>query len=72
MVAALVETDHLPVTTGSYDIFTWANVASKEALAAFLYHKLGTVDGIRRAVTFVSLETRRRTAGPLGGPGERC
>lgn len=60
----LPETEHVAITTGSYDIFIWVNLASSEALASFLHHKVGTVEGVRQTETFVSLETRKRTAGP--------
>ena len=60
----LSETEHVAITTGSYDIFIWVNVASSEALAAFLHHKIGKIQGVRRTETFVSLETRKRAPGP--------
>lgn len=63
-LAALAETEHVAITTGSYDIFIWVNLASSEALASFLHHKVGTVEGVRQTETFVSLETRKRSAGP--------
>ena len=63
-VAALVETEHLAITTGSYDIFVWVNLESAAALAAFLHRKIGTVEGVRQTETFVSLETRKRAPGP--------
>ena len=63
-LAALAETEHVAITTGSYDIFIWVNLASSEALAAFLHHKVGTIEGVRQTETFVSLETRKRAAGP--------
>jgi Lrp/AsnC family transcriptional regulator, regulator for asnA, asnC and gidA len=63
-LAALPETEHVAITTGSFDIFIWVNLASSEALAAFLHHKVGTVQGVRQTETFVSLETRKRGVGP--------
>ena len=63
-LVSLPETEHVAITTGSYDIFIWVNLASSEALASFLHHKVGTVEGVRQTETFVSLETRKRTAGP--------
>lgn len=63
-LASLPETEHVSITTGSYDIFIWVNLASSEALAAFLHHKVGTVHGVRQTETFVSLETRKRAVGP--------
>lgn len=58
-LAALPETEHVAIPTGSYDIFIWVNLESSEALAAFLHHKVGTVKGVRQTETFVSLETRK-------------
>ena len=63
-LADLQETEHVAITTGSYDIFVWVNVASSEALAALLHHKVGTIEGVRQTETFVSLETRKRAPGP--------
>jgi Lrp/AsnC family transcriptional regulator for asnA, asnC and gidA len=63
-LSKLAETEHVSITTGSYDIFIWVNLASSEALASFLHHKVGTVEGVRHTETFVSLETRKRTHGP--------
>ena len=64
-LAQLPETEHVAITTGSYDIFIWVNLASSEALASFLHHKVGTVEGVRQTETFVSLETRKRSMGPV-------
>ena len=63
-LAALPEAEHVAITTGSFDIFIWVNLASAAALAAFLHRKIGTVEGVRQTETFVSLETRKRTPGP--------
>jgi Lrp/AsnC family transcriptional regulator for asnA, asnC and gidA len=63
-LANLGETEHVAITTGSYDVFIWVNLASSEALANFLHRKVGTVEGVRQTETFVSLETRKRSAGP--------
>ena len=63
-LAKLDETEHVAITTGSYDIFIWVNLASSEALASFLHRKVATVPGVRHTETFVSLETKKRAAGP--------
>jgi Lrp/AsnC family transcriptional regulator for asnA, asnC and gidA len=63
-LAQLSETEHVAITTGSYDIFILVNLASSEALAEFLHQKVGTVDGVRHTETFVSLQTKKRAAGP--------
>ena len=63
-MAELPETEHVAITTGSYDVFIWVNLPSSEALASFLHHKAGTVKGVRHTETFVSLDTKKRMAGP--------
>lgn len=63
-MSQLDETEHVAITTGSYDIFIWVNLAGSEALASFLHRKVATVEGVRHTETFVSLETKKRAAGP--------
>ena len=63
-LAALAETEQVAITTGRYDIFIWVNLESAAALAAFLHRKIGTVEGVRRTETFISLDTRKRAPGP--------
>jgi len=65
-LAGLSETEHVAITTGAYDIFTWVNLASAEALASFLHTKVGTVEGVRHTETFVCLPDQE--AGPRPGP----
>ena len=67
-LAALPEAEHVAITTGSFDIFVWVNLESSKTLAAFLHDKIGRVKGVQRTETFVSLDTRKRAAGP-GIPG---
>ncbi len=64
-LAELAETEHVTITTGAYDIFTWVNLASAEALASFLHTKVGTVDGVRHTETFVCLQAKKRAHGPV-------
>ena len=63
-LAALAETERVAITTGRYDIFIWVNLESAAALTAFLHRKIGTVEGVRRTETFISLDTRKRAPGP--------
>ncbi len=63
-LAALAETEQVAITTGRYDIFIWVNLESAAALAAFLHRKIGTVEGVRRTETFISLDTLKRAPGP--------
>lgn len=62
-LSAFPEAEHVSITTGSYDIFIWVNLTSSEALASFLHHRVGLIEGVRHTETFVSLETRKRTWG---------
>ena len=62
-LAAFPEAEHVSITTGSYDIFIWVNLPSSEALASFLHHRVGLIEGVRHTETFMSLETRKRTWG---------
>ena len=64
-LAQLSETEHVAITTGSYDIFIWVNVAGSEALAQFLHTKVGPIEGVRHTETFVSLQAKKRLAGPI-------
>ena len=68
-LASLRETEHVAITTGRFDIFIWVSLESSGALAAFLHHKVGTVEGVRQTETFISLETRKRAPGPGVGSG---
>ena len=63
-LAALPEAEHVAITTGSFDIFVWVNLESSKTLATFLHTKIGRVRGVNRTETFVSLDTRKRAAGP--------
>ena len=63
-LANMEETEHVSVTTGSYDIFIWVNLPSAGALAEFIHNKVGTVNGVRDTETFVSLQTKKRFSGP--------
>ena len=62
-VSSLEEVSWVAVTTGSYDIFAWATLESSESLGLFLRTKLGTIRGVRRTETFVSLSVKKRGYG---------
>ncbi len=62
-VSHLEEISWVAVTTGSYDIFAWATLESSESLGLFLRTKLGTIVGVRRTETFVSLSVKKRGYG---------
>ena len=62
-VSGLEEISWVAVTTGSYDIFAWATLESSESLGLFLRTRLGTIPGVRRTETFVSLSVKKRGYG---------
>lgn len=62
-VSDLDEISWVAVTTGSYDIFAWATLQSSGSLGLFLRTKLGTIVGVRRTETFVSLSVKKRGYG---------
>ena len=62
---ALDEVSWVAVTTGSYDIFSWATLPSSEALGIFLRTKVGTIPGVRRTETFVNLGNKKRGYGMI-------
>ena len=64
-LAQLKETEFVVITTGSYDIFTWVNVASPNQLTTFLHTKVGPIAGVKHTGTFVTLTTKKRSPGPL-------
>ena len=62
-LAELREASWVSVTTGSFDIFTWVTLPSSEELGNFLKSRVGTISGVRRTETFVSLSVRKRNYG---------
>ena len=62
-MAKLEEINWVAVTTGSYDVFAWATLQSSEALGIFLRTKIGTIPGVRRTETFVTLSVKKRGYG---------
>ncbi len=62
-VAELDHTRWVAVTTGTYDVFAWATLPNAEALGTFLREKVGTITGVRRTETFVSLAVKKREYG---------
>lgn len=50
-------------TTGAFDMFAWVTLPSSEELGRFLQNKVGTIPGVRRTETFVSLAVRKRRYG---------
>ena len=62
-LAGLKESSWVSVTTGSFDIFSWVTLPSSEDLGNFLKSEVGTIAGVRRTETFVSLTVRKRNYG---------
>jgi Lrp/AsnC family transcriptional regulator for asnA, asnC and gidA len=62
-LAGLRESSWVSVTTGSFDIFSWVTLPSSEDLGNFLKSEVGTISGVRRTETFVSLTVRKRNYG---------
>ena len=62
-LAGLRESSWVSVTTGSFDIFSWVTLPSSEDLGNFLKSEVGTIAGVRRTETFVSLTVRKRNYG---------
>ena len=63
LLVELKESSWVSVTTGSFDIFCWVTLPSSEELGNFLKAVLGTIPGVRRTETFVSLSVRKRNYG---------
>ena len=59
-LAQLEQVQFVTITTGSYDIFAWATVPSSEELGIFLRTKVGTIPGVRRTETFITLAFKKR------------
>lgn len=59
-LAGLEEIQWVSATTGAYDVFVWVAVPSADELRTFLRQRVGTVAGVRRTETFVSLAMRKR------------
>ena len=62
-LAGLRESSWVSVTTGSFDIFSWVTLPSSEDLGNFLKSEVGTISGVRRTETLVSLMVRKRNYG---------
>ena len=63
LLVELKESSWVSVTTGSCDIFCWVTLPSSEELGNFLKAVVGTIPGVRRTETFVSLSVRKRNYG---------
>jgi len=59
----LAQVRWVAITTGSYDIFVWGTLPTAEELGIFLRTKIGTIPGVRRTETFVTLSIHKRSFG---------
>ncbi len=62
-LATLEEVHYVAITTGTYDVFVWVRLESVESLGTFLQTKIGAIEGVQRAVTFVNLAIKKRAYG---------
>ena len=62
-LASFDEINWVSITTGSFDIFVWATLRTSEELSNFLRGKVGTVPGVRKMETFMSLAIKKRRYG---------
>ena len=60
-LAQMRETLWVATTTGAFDIFAWVVLPGSEQLADFLKNRVGTIPGVRRTETFVSLGVKKRS-----------
>ena len=59
-LAQAPEALNVAVTTGAFDLFAWVALPTPEDLHSFLLSKVGTIDGIRRSETFVTMAVKKR------------
>ena len=57
------EVSWVSVTTGSFDIFSWASVKSFDELSDFLRTRVGRIEGVKKMETFLTLESKKREYG---------
>ncbi len=62
-IANLDEAHYVAVTTGAYDVFIWVGLESLKSLGTFLRTKIGPIEGVQRAETFVNVAIKKRTYG---------
>jgi len=62
-IANLEETHYVAITTGAYDVFIWVGLESAEGLGTFLRTKIGVIEDVQRAETFINMAIKKRTYG---------
>ena len=64
-LAQAPEALNVSVTTGAFDLFAWVALPSPEDLHSFLLGTIGSIPGVRRSETFVTMAVKKRTFAPL-------
>ena len=59
----MAQVTRLIVTTGTYDMFAWANLASTDNLSDFLRLSIGKIEGVRKMETFMVLSVEKEQFG---------
>ena len=62
-IANLAEIHYVAVTAGGHDVFFLVGLESLESLGAFLRTKIGVIEGVLHAETFVNVAIKKRTNG---------
>ncbi|MQF49158.1 Lrp/AsnC family transcriptional regulator [SAR202 cluster bacterium AC-647-N09_OGT_505m] len=63
-LAKVPEALNVAVTTGAFDLFAWVALPSPEDLHSFLLGTVGSIPGVRRSETFVTMSVKKRTFAP--------
>ena len=59
----MAQVTRLIVTTGTYDMFAWANLESTDNLSDFLRLSIGKIEGVRKMETFMVLSVEKEQFG---------
>lgn len=62
-LTGMAQVTRLVVTTGSYDMFAWANLQSTDNLSDFLRLGIGKIPGVNRMETFIVLSVEKEKYG---------
>lgn len=62
-LTGMAQVTRLVVTTGSYDMFAWANLQSTDGLSDFLRLGVGKIAGVRSMETFMVLSVEKEQYG---------
>lgn len=62
-LTGMAQVTRLIVTTGSYDMFAWANLQSTDDLSDFLRLGVGKITGVKKMETFIVLSVEKERYG---------